>query len=175
MDNFKSALKIILELEQGYVNHPRDLGGATAYGIIQATYDSYRLSSQQAKKAIRYITAIEVADIYRDHYWLPTACNLMPSKLALLVFDTAVNMGNTKVVQYFQELLGSKATAMNAKMINDINYYLSKHSENDLLFAFIERRKQSYQAYSKKPGQQEFLKGWLNRLNHIKEELSTWV
>ncbi len=176
MDNFKSALNTVLKLEGGYTDNPSDLGNingsGTMQGITQATYDSYRLSSQQTKKAVKSISAIEVAAIYRNQYWLPSGCNLMPAKLALLVFDCAVNMGNAKVVQYFQELLGSKATSMNAQMLNDINYYLSKHSESDLVGAFIERRKQSYRAFAKKGNQQVFLQGWLNRLEHIKGEVS---
>lgn len=177
--DFARFLAFILKLEGGYTENPNDLGNAngsgTMQGITQATYDSYRLSSQQAKKAVKSISDIEIAAIYRDRYWLSNGCNLMPPKLALVVFDTSVNLGAAKVVQYFQELLSSKATGMNAQMINDINYYLSKHSEDDLLFAFIERRKQSYQAFAKKGNQKVFLQGWLNRLDHIKEELSTWA
>ncbi len=176
---FNKALSVVLQFEGGYTRNTNDLGNVsgsgTNKGVIQTTYDSYKLSKQMPKADVKNITDTEVAEIYRDRYWYANGCNLLPAKLALLVFDTAVNMGSAKVVSYFQELLGSKATAMNAQMINDINYYLSKHSEDDLILAFITRRKQSYRAYAAKGNQRVFLQGWLNRVEHLKGVLKQWV
>jgi lysozyme family protein len=41
--NFERALAAVLVHEGGYVNHPKDPGGATNKGVTQRVYDDYRL------------------------------------------------------------------------------------------------------------------------------------
>jgi lysozyme family protein len=43
--SFDNALRIVLQLEGGYSNDPFDRGGATNYGIVQATYNDYNKTS----------------------------------------------------------------------------------------------------------------------------------
>ncbi len=168
---FDKALKQILIFEGGYVNHKNDLGGATNFGIIQTTYDSYRLSKQLKKQSVRYITDEEVADIYYNRYWLACGCDQMPSKLAVFVFDTAVNMGISKIVSYMQEIVFTKQTQFNSKMLNDIRFFINKRGEDELLRLLILRRKASYKAFAKKGNQVVFLQGWLNRVQHLEDYL----
>ena len=168
---FAAALKLVLAYEGGYVNDPRDLGGETNKGITQRTYDSFRLSQQLPKLTVKNITNAEVANIYYNQYWLAAGCNLMDTKLALFVFDSAVNLGLTKVISYFQEIVGTKEKTINAKMINDINYYIKKHSLEDLLFALLARRRASYVTFATKGSQRVFLQGWLNRLTHLESTI----
>ena len=40
-DNFKECLKIILHHEGGYVDHPKDPGGATNMGVTKQTYEDW--------------------------------------------------------------------------------------------------------------------------------------
>ncbi len=170
-DIFSEALKMVLLFEGGFVDHKHDLGGATNKGIIQTTYDSYRLSNQQKKQSVKHITDQEVADIYYNRYWLACSCDQMPPKLAVFVFDTAVNMGISKIVSYMQEIVFTKQTQFNSKMLNDIRFFINKHGEDELLRLLILRRKASYKAFAKKGNQVVFLQGWLNRVQHLEDYL----
>ena len=40
-DNFKTCLEIILHHEGGYVDHPKDPGGATNLGVTKQTYEDW--------------------------------------------------------------------------------------------------------------------------------------
>ncbi|WP_274853201.1 glycosyl hydrolase 108 family protein [Sinorhizobium meliloti] len=51
--SFKAALARVLVHEGGYVNHPRDPGGATNQGIIQRTYDAYRRSKKLQPRSVQ--------------------------------------------------------------------------------------------------------------------------
>ena len=169
--DFDNIMPTIYKFEGGYSDHPNDLGNETNLGIIQTTYDSYRMSQQKPKQPVKLITKAEATEIYYNRYWLANCCNLMPKPLAYFVLDTCINMGQAKVISYFQELVYTKEKTINAKMINDINFYINKHGVENLVFALISRRRKSYHAFAAKPGQQVFLQGWLNRLDHLKSTI----
>ena len=85
MSNFDRAFAIVVGIEGGYVNDPKDPGGETKYGISKRQYpniDIKNLSLQQAR------------DIYQRDYWNTHGLDSLEYGKALLVFDTAVNGGN---------------------------------------------------------------------------------
>lgn len=94
MTAFDKALAQVLKWEGGYVEHPADPGGATAYGVTQATYDAWRRKQGVEPRLVREIDRTEVEAIYWGSYWLRAGCDqLQPPALALVVFDAAVNSG----------------------------------------------------------------------------------
>lgn len=146
---FKKALKFVLQWEGGYVNNPNDLGGATNKGITQYTYNAWRKSKGLVFQDVRNITDTEVEAIYFKNYWTRAKCPTMSPKFAVLVFDTAVNMGISRA----QEFLRASEW---------------KYPEK-----FIAARGSKYREFAKYGNQQIFLKGWLNRLNALKEFIKT--
>lgn len=90
---FQRALKRILEFEGGKVDNPNDPGGRTAYGIIQRTYDGWRVAKGLAPQDVWTITQGEVEDIYCHRFWERGKANMMPWPLSLLHFDACVNHG----------------------------------------------------------------------------------
>ena len=68
-DRFERALPRILAHEGGYVDDPRDPGGATNKGITHKTYSGWLRSKGLPDKNVRYISDAEVAAIYRQNYW----------------------------------------------------------------------------------------------------------
>ncbi len=137
---FENALKFVLAREGGYVNDPDDRGGATNKGITQNTYNSWLKSIGKPSKDVKNITDAEVKEIYYKNYWLAAGCDKMTSKFAVVCFDTAVNMGVSRVDEFLKA----------AKWIDLNEFYLA--------------RIRKYNEFAKNQTQRKFLNGWLNRV-----------
>ena len=107
--NFEPALQKVLAHEGGYVNHPKDPGGATNRGVTQRVYDSYRSRNGLAPRSVKLITDTEVSAIYRASYWDLARCDRLPVGVSYVVFDGAVNSGVRQSVIWLQRALGVKA------------------------------------------------------------------
>ena len=104
--NFNKALEYVLEHEGGYVNHPRDPGGATNFGVTQAVYDGYRKLRGRGQQSVKFISQDEVQAIYKFQYWDKVQGDLLPTGLDYAVFDFAVNSGVGRASKYLQAVLG---------------------------------------------------------------------
>jgi lysozyme family protein len=100
--NFDAALAAVLRHEGGYVNHPRDPGGATNRGVTQAVYDAWRADHQLPLQSVRVITPSEVFAIYKRRYWDALKCDEMPTGLDYCLFDFGVNSGIKRAAQFLQ-------------------------------------------------------------------------
>ncbi len=138
--DFEKALEFVLAREGGYVNDPDDLGGATNKGITQSIYNSWLKSIGKPSKDVKNITDAEVKEIYYKNYWLAAGCDKMTSKFAVVCFDTAVNMGVSRVDEFLKA----------AKWIDLNEFYLA--------------RIRKYNEFAKNQTQRKFLNGWLNRV-----------
>lgn len=85
MTNFDRAFAIIVGLEGGYVNDPKDPGGETKYGLSKRANPDLD---------IKTLTLGMAQDRYRTRYWNPHGLDALEYGKALLVFSTAVNGGN---------------------------------------------------------------------------------
>ncbi len=106
-NSFRAALARVLVHEGGYVNHPRDPGGATNQGITQRTYGAYRRSKGAPLRSVRQMAAAERDAIYRRQYWDPTKADKLPVGVDYVVFDGAVNSGPKQSIKWLQRALGS--------------------------------------------------------------------
>lgn len=107
--NFEQAYRWILQHEGGYVNHPKDPGGATNKGITQRTYDAYRTGSGMPRQDVRNIGNPEVRAIYENQYAIPIWFDRLPAGVDYALFDFAVNSGPARAVQFLQRLVGARA------------------------------------------------------------------
>lgn len=103
--NFKRALPLVLKHEGGYVDHPKDPGGATNKGVTIATFRAY-VKPDGTKEDLKRITDEQVAAVYYRHYWAAVQAHALPSGVDYAVFDFAVNSGPRRAVQYLQGVLG---------------------------------------------------------------------
>lgn len=106
--NFSACLDIVLRHEGGYVDHPRDPGGATNLGITRKTLAEWRGVSpwwQLAKDEVKGLGVEEAKAIYRARYWDRIAGDELPKGLDLAVFDFAVNSGPVRAVATLQAVL----------------------------------------------------------------------
>lgn len=66
--------------EGGYVDHPKDPGGATNLGITIGTLRGW-LGRQATKAEVKALTTTTVAPIYRAKYWDKIGGDDLPSRL----------------------------------------------------------------------------------------------
>ncbi len=90
--NFETCLRFVLQYEGGFVDHPRDPGGATNLGITRATLSAWRKRPVSVAE-VRALSRVEAAAIYRANYWNPIGADALPAGVDLIAFDIAVNMG----------------------------------------------------------------------------------
>lgn len=97
---FERAVNFVLrdDIEGGYVNDASDPGGETKYGISKRQYpqlDIAALSRDDAKR------------IYFRDFWAPLQLDRWPARVALAVFDSAVNQGQDNAVRIAQSAFGA--------------------------------------------------------------------
>lgn len=107
-ENFAACMAEIFAHEGGYVDHPRDPGGATNMGITIGTLRDWR-GAPVTKEDVRSLTKSEAKRIYRDRYWNDVRGDDLPAGVDLVTFDPAVNSGVKRGVRWLQRAVGIKA------------------------------------------------------------------
>lgn len=88
-NNFTESMKFILKWEGGYVNHPKDPGGETKYGISKRAHPDLDIANLTVEQAL---------DIYFREYWKASGCQQHPMPFATCVLNTAVMSGPRKAI-----------------------------------------------------------------------------
>ena len=94
--NTAKVLKWMGLSEGGYVNHPDDPGGATNFGVTQATWDRVRKSKGLAPKSVKHLKKSEADDIFEKFYLHPVMFDKLPSGLDYTMADFSVNSGPSR-------------------------------------------------------------------------------
>lgn len=102
--SFYASLAFVLAHEGGFVNHPRDPGGATNLGITRATLAVHRGRAVSVAE-VRALTRAEAGAIYRASYWDAVRGDDLPAGLDLALFDFAVNSGPGRAVRMLQRVV----------------------------------------------------------------------
>ncbi|NEI52730.1 N-acetylmuramidase [Rhizobium leguminosarum] len=108
--NFKASLSRVLVSEGGFVDHPKDPGGATFQGVTQRTYDAYRRGKGLKLRSVRSMTEGERDEIYRRQYWDAVQGDNLPAGVDYVMFDGCTNSGPKQSIKWLQRALGSAYT-----------------------------------------------------------------
>lgn len=107
-ENFDACIAEVLRHEGGYVDDPRDAGGATNMGITQSTLSAWRGRSV-TKAQVKALTKAEAIDIYRANYWNAVKGDDLPGGLDMVTFDACVNSGASRASKWTQQAVGAAA------------------------------------------------------------------
>lgn len=162
-DSYKASLQAVLREEGGYVNHPKDPGGATNKGITQAVFDNYNKLRGKSRISVKLITSDEVERIYRMQYWDVVRGDELPAGLDYAVFDYAVNSGPSRAVKHLQEIL--KVPVDGAMGPQTLGAARVANTEGAVI-ALCNRRMQFLQNL---PTWGTFGKGWTARVGRVKK------
>ncbi len=105
MNNFEKAIRIVLDHEGGYSNHPSDKGGATRYGITEAVARAHAYSGRMddlSEYAAQQIAKAQYWDVLRLD-----EISAISYPIALELFDTGFNCGVATAGRFLQRALNS--------------------------------------------------------------------
>ena len=103
--NFDRCFKFLLQFEGGFVNDPKDPGGATNLGVTQATLSAF-LGRQASIAEVKALTPAKAGQIYRAKFWDHVNGDNLPDGIDCAVFDFGVHSGPTRGVAALQRAIG---------------------------------------------------------------------
>ena len=183
MADFNSAIKLVLQHEGGYVNHPNDPGGATNWGVsLRFLQDHSDVGdiNHDGKVDIEDIANMSIDDaklIYKTLWWDKYGYGKFPDQtIATKVFDFAINMGAPRAHILLQQALnkafGLRLTCdgiIGPASLKVIASVADGDQEQRLLNAYCDEAWAFYQRLvTNNPKLGVFLKGWKNRAYSIK-------
>jgi len=165
---FDKAFEYTMPFEgwDAYTNDPDDKGGATKYGITVRTLKAIRFDvdgdGDVTENDVKSLTYSQAKDILKRKYWdMIQADSIESERIAIKLFDCAVNMGPARATRIAQEALNDLRYGlvvdglMGPKTLSALN-----GTDEDVFFLFlVSRLEQFYVGLN----QRKFLKGWLRR------------
>jgi len=106
--NWQPCFVLVLQNEGGYVDNPKDPGGATNLGCTKAVWEQY-VGHSVTKDDIKALTPEDVEPLYRTRYWDAISGDDLPVGVDYAVFDFAVNSGPSRAAKALQAVLGVNA------------------------------------------------------------------
>jgi hypothetical protein len=146
--DFARVMKHILLWEGGCSDHPSDAGGRTFKGITTAV-----ARREGWARDVCTMPDSMIFDIYRRGYWNPRAARYV-WPLNLSVMNTEVNSGGGTAQRFLERMV---AAAVGGGTTNQALWFLQQQIEY------------YHRIVANRPDQRVFLRGWLNRSDHMKK------
>ena len=174
MGNFDTAHAFTARWEGGLIDHPADPGGITHHGI------SLRFLQHQPEEEadidgdgdvdaddVRLLTPAQAARLMRRHFWDPLHLDDVKPLCAMVIYDTAVNMGERYARIMAQKALGLRADALWGPITRAA---LRTCTDRKTAVAMCHiRRARYHELVGRNPDLIPFLKGWLRRVDALEK------
>lgn len=159
-----------------YTDDPADSGGATRYGITQATL-TLALHHPATKQDVANLTENQAKVIYKNLFFYGPRIDLLPESLQSVVYDFGVNAGQGTAIRALQTVCTLAGFPCNvdglmgpatAEVVKTAYEAMGPLLNN----AYCEWRCQFYEELAaRRPKDMRFLKGWLSRANNFRVEV----
>lgn len=160
-ETFAKALPYVFSEEGGYVDNPKDPGGATNLGITIATLSAWE-GRQVSKPEVRSLTKTKASEIYRTNYWDTIRGDDLPAGLDYAMLDFAVNSGPARAVMFLQQIVGVAADGIvGSKTLAAI----AKMPVDQIINALCDKRLAWLKTLS---GFKTFGRGWQSRIARVR-------
>ena len=147
---------VVQKKRTGFVNHKSDKGGATKFGIAQASHPQVDVMT---------LTLAQAKAIYFKAYWIASRASEMPEPICIMHFDAATNHGISRANKLLQRAIGvtddgvfgpasMKALLASSSLLTPADLMKPRR---DFMKKIVEAR----------PDQEVFLKGWLARCDNV--------
>jgi putative secretion activating protein len=173
MNRFNKFLNYIFKVEGGYTDDKNDRGGKTTWGITEEEARDFGYTGD-----MQNLTKDFAKNIYLKKYYLGNKLDkIIDDRVALSIFDWAVNSGRRgiKKAQIVANKFGSNLTVdgiIGPKTVEAIN----KINPETFLKEYHEIQRNFYKyLVSKDKTQQDFLTGWLNRVDRKEKYLKEMI
>lgn len=172
--NYARALPLILKHEGGFVNHPKDPGGATNKGVTIGTLKRLGIDVDGDGDSdivdLRNLRQQDVERVYKIFYWDALKADHLPSGVDYAVSDFGVNSGNSRAAKHLQKVvrvpqdgdIGPKTLAAVAKM-----------DPQDIVNGLCDSRMRFLRGLSKL--WPTFGKGWTRRVAEVRAVALAWA
>jgi lysozyme family protein len=163
--NFETCLKLMLEHEGDYVDHPKDPGGRTNHGVTQRVWEEW-VGHEVDEKQMRALTHEMVAPLYKRKYWDAVRADDLVDGVDYCVFDVAVNSGPGRAIKFLQSCVGVTADGG----FGPATLAAVKKSEEDparLIEMYCAKRLEFLQSLKTF---ETFGKGWSRRVQEVKDK-----
>lgn len=169
-ERFHKLLPVILKHEGGLTDDAADPGGITKYGI------SFRYLKNKGEAGdidgdgdvdrddIIAMTREKAAQFYLNDFYLPVHGDYYENdRLALHLFDHAVNAGVRSAVKILQRIVGTAQDGIiGMQTLREVDI---RHDEH-LWERYSEERVRYYNMLcDRNPALKKFIRGWVNRVN----------
>ena len=160
--NFDRIMTWLAQYEGGFVNHPKDPGGATNRGVTQRVYNAFRRRQGQAPRSVRNLTDQEHDAIYLRQYWMPVRGDELPAGIDASVFDMAVHSGVSRASKTLQRCIGAKPDGVIGEITLGKLAQLVKQGQLEVIIKQFNKRRMSFMRRLKTF--KTFGKGWTRRV-----------
>ncbi len=162
-ETLTTALDLMFGHEGGYVNNPKDPGGATKYGITHKTLAAHRGVSSVSPAQVKALTKEEATEIYRRSYWVQSGGDLLPVGIDFMAFDYGVNSGPAQAVKSLQRVVGAGVDgSVGGETLAAVNAY-----KGDLIAAYAAERLRFMRTLKTWP---VFGRGWQHRVRGVEAQ-----
>jgi lysozyme family protein len=171
MTAWEMALGFTLAYEGGWVNAPNDRGGETYRGISRVNWPNWPgwelIDEEKVREGFpgRLVGMSSLAELvigfYQVNFWDPLHGDELPIKMAVALFDFAVNSGVARAVRTMQIVLGATVDGvLGPKTIKAAH----DAGENGVVELLARRAKFLHEIMDNDPTQKVWAMNWFRRL-----------